>query len=352
MLVTFLPRWFYGLSSSWNPIIALEVSQRCCMGQVHAAALSLHALSVTSAVRHYSIPVPRRVARRVYFKRRRGAEHNKILRLPIETLPTATMPSTPQNNLALRLRSLCVPGNPLVLTNVYDAATASIVASHTSTKALATASYAIAQATGVEDAALDLETNLQGIETVAGVARKHDLPLTGDLQDGYDDVANCIKRCIAAGAVGGNLEDIDTKADQLRSPEDHATRIKTALRAASDAGVPNFVVNARTDVLAFGGSIDDAIARGRQYLDAGATTVYIWGGPKGRGVSRAEVAQLAKGLGGMINVKMNLRPGALNVSDLAELGVARISVGPEMFHKAMDGVRGALSVVAAGGRFG
>lgn len=261
------------------------------------------------------------------------------------------MPPTPQNDLALRLRSLCVPGNPLVLTNVYDAATASIAASHSSTQALATASYAIAQVNGLEDAALDLETNLRGIETVSGVARKHDVPLTADLQDGYDDVADSIKRCIAAGAVGCNLEDVDTKADELRSPEDHVTRIKAALRAASDAGVPNFVVNARTDVLAFGGSIDDAIARGRQYLDAGATTVYVWGGSKGRGVSRAEVEQLATGLGGMINVKMNLRPGALNVSDLAELSVARISVGPEMFHKAMDGVRGALSIVTAAGRF-
>lgn len=259
-------------------------------------------------------------------------------------------PST-QNALALRLRALCKPGTPLVLTNVYDAATASIAASHHSTKALATASYAVALVNGKQDAELDLETNLAGIRTVAAVAAKHDLPLTADLQDGYTDVADSIKRCIEAGAVGCNLEDIDTKANELRSPEEHVSRIKTALHAAQQAGVPDFVVNARTDVLAFGGSVDDAIARGRAYLGAGATTVYIWGGAKGRGVSRDEVERLVEGLGGMINVKMNLRPGYLNAEDLARLGVARISVGPEMYLKAMQGFRDALDVVTTGGRF-
>lgn len=256
-----------------------------------------------------------------------------------------------QNTLAQRLHTLCTPGEPLVLTNVYDAATASITASHPATKAIATASYAVALVNGVEDADLDLETNLAGIRRIAAVARQHDLPLTADMQDGYVDVAESIKRCIEAGAVGCNLEDVDIKANVLRSAEDHVERIKAALQAAREAGVPDFVVNARTDVLALGGAIDDAIQRGRAYLEAGAVTVYIWGGPKGRGVRNEEVEQLVEGLGGMINVKMNLQLGFLNAEDLSQLGVARISVGPEMYHKAMQGFRDALDVVADGGRF-
>lgn len=259
-------------------------------------------------------------------------------------------PST-QNALAQRLRSLCRPGQPLVLTNVYDAATASITATHPSTKALATASYAIALVSGTEDANLDLQTNLAGIRTVATIAKKHDLPLTADLQDGYADVAESVRLSIDAGAVGCNLEDVDTKPNTLRSVSDHVSRIQTALHAAREAGIPDFVLNARTDVLTFGGSVDEAIERGKAYLKAGATTVYIWGGPKGRGVSREEVQQLVEGLGGMINAKMNLRPGFLNVQDLAELGVARISVGPEMYHKAMQGFREALETVAGKERF-
>lgn len=262
-----------------------------------------------------------------------------------------TATNTTQNDLANRLRALCQPGNPLILTNVYDAATANIAAAHSSTKALATASYAVAMINGKADAELDRDSNLAAIRSISAVATKHNLPLTADMQDGYTDVADSITRCIAAGAVGCNLEDVDTKPDTLRTPDEHISRIKTALSAASKAGVPDFVINARTDVLAFGGSIEDAIARAKAYLDAGAVTVYIWGGPKGRGVSREEVKRLSEALGGMINVKMNLRPGFLNVGDLKALGVARVSVGPEMYLKAMQGFREALEVVAAGGRF-
>ena len=259
------------------------------------------------------------------------------------------MPS--QNDKAKELRSLCKPGDPLLLTNVYDGATASLIATHTSTKAVATASYAIAAVIGVADADLTLQDNLVGIRTVASVINKTDLPLTTDLQDGYEDVAWTIKQAIEAGAVGGNIEDVDTKVDKLRTVEDAVSRIKTALKAASDAGVPDFCVNARTDVLLYGGTIDEAIARGRAYLDAGATTVYVWGGPSGRGVSREEIKQLVKGLNGMINVKMNLRPGFLTRGELAELGVARISIGPELYAKAMTAVKSALDLAADGQQF-
>lgn len=205
---------------------------------------------------------------------------------------------------------------------------------------------------GKADAELDLETNLAGIRSIGDAVAQYGLPLTADLQDGYIDIEDSIKRCIEAGAVGCNLEDVSSQNGKLRSTEEHVSRMKTAMQAAGEAGVPDFVVNARTDVLAFGGSIEDAIDRGKAYLDAGAVTVYVWGGSGGRGVSKNEVQQLVKGLGGMINVKMNLRAGDwLNVADLAKLGVARISVGPEMYHHAMQGFRRAFDIVAEGGRF-
>ena len=261
------------------------------------------------------------------------------------------MASANLNDKAKKLRQLCKPGEPLMLTNVYDAATAKIVADHSSTKAVATASFAIAAVSGVNDPDLTLKDNLIGIRNVAQVVGKTDLPLTVDLQDGYEDVGATIKQAIEAGAVGGNLEDLDGSSGQLRDVSDAVARIKTALKTASDAGVPDFCINTRTDVLTFGGSISDAIARGKAYLDAGAVTVYIWGGAKGRGVSTAEVNELVKGLGGMINVKMNLRPGFLTAKDLADLGVARISVGPDMYTKAIAGFKDALDIAVKGESF-
>ena len=256
------------------------------------------------------------------------------------------------NNKAKELRQLCKPGDPLILTNVYDGASGNTVASHPSTQAIATASYAIAAVVGVADSDLTFKDNLAGIRTVSSVIEKTGLPLTADLQDCYDDVAGTIKQATEAGVVGCNIEDIDNaNGGKLRDVDDAVSRIKTVLKTAADAGVPDFCVNARTDVLAHGGSVSDAITRGKAYLAAGATTVYIWGGSGGRGVSRDEVKELVEGLEGMINVKMNLRPGFLNSKELAELGVARISIGPELYVKAMQGFKDALEIVAKGESF-
>lgn len=254
------------------------------------------------------------------------------------------------NDKAKKLRSLCKPGEPLVLLNAYDGASASILINHPNTKAIATASFAVAAVIGVADNDLTFEDNITGIRTVASVVNKTDFPLTADLQDGYDDVAKTINTAIEIGVVGANIEDVD-KAGRLRDADEAVSRIKTALKAAADAGVPDFCVNARTDTLLFGGSIQDAIARGKKYLEAGATTVYVWGGPSGRGVSRDEIKELVKGLGGMINVKMNLRPGFLNQKEIAESGVARISIGPELYVKAMAGFKAALETAANGESF-
>lgn len=259
------------------------------------------------------------------------------------------MASQGANDRAKRLRQLCKPGEPVVLTNVYDAATANIVASNTQTKAMATASYAVAAVNGLQDNDLTLEDNLIAIRKVASIATGKNIPLTADLQDGYDDVASTIKRAIEAGAVGCNIEDMDNKAEKLRDVNDAVSRIKSALSAAKEAGVPDFCINARTDVLIHGGSVDDAITRGKAFLDAGAVTVFVWG--SSRGVSKDEVKKLVEGLGGMVNVKMNLRPGFLNARELAEVGVARISIGPELYLKAMAGFKDALESAVSGKSF-
>jgi 2-methylisocitrate lyase-like PEP mutase family enzyme len=250
-----------------------------------------------------------------------------------------------QNDIAKALKALHTPGKPLVLTNVYDSATATIVCAHQATKAVATASYAIAATIGVEDADLNLEGNLSGVRKVADiVSRHHGLPLTADLQDGYD-IEKCIPAAIKLGVVGCNIEDMDNEARCLRSKEEGVSRIHRVLSAAAEAGVPDFCVNARTDVLGNGGSIEEVIERGKAYLAAGANTVFVMGGAGGRGVSAEEVKQLVDSLGGMVNVKMNLRPGYLGVRELSEIGVARISVGPELYRAAMKGFSDALDAV-------
>ncbi|KAI9371247.1 phosphoenolpyruvate phosphomutase-domain-containing protein [Aspergillus egyptiacus] len=251
-------------------------------------------------------------------------------------MPTNTL----QNDLAIRFRNLHIPGHPLVLTNVYDGATASLIANNPATKAIATASYAIAATQNIADNDMTLAQNLASVRSIAAAISKSGLssiPLSVDIQDGYD-IIETIKEIIDLGAVGCNIEDVDNSTEQLRPLDDAVGRIELAMQTAREHGVPDFVVNARTDVLGSGGSIDDAIERGKAFLKAGANTVFVWGGPSGRGVSREEIERLVEAFDGRLNVKLVPRDGFLSIPELRQLGVARISIGPELWRAAMRGV--------------
>lgn len=242
-----------------------------------------------------------------------------------------------QNDLAKTLKALHVPGDPLLLANVWDAASASLVATQPSCKAIATASYSIAATQGVDDNDMTLDQNLAGIRNVVAGLNKagkmHDLPLTADLQDGYEDPGETVRNAVALGVVGCNLEDVNNKTHQLRTLEDSVERVRKVLSAASEAGVPDFVVNARTDVLGYDGNIQDVIERGRRFLEAGATTVFVWGVGKWD-IKDHEVREMVSAFGG----KLAVQPGSLGVEKLVAAGVSRISVGPALWRKSMSAI--------------
>lgn len=245
--------------------------------------------------------------------------------------------------LATTFRSLHTPGRPVVLANIYDAASAKAVASLPPTQALATASWAIAAAAGVTDNTLDLETNLAAVRAIASVAKQHSLPLTVDLQDGYGaELERGIEALLACQGVvvGINLEDFDRGRSAFYSIDEAVERIKTVLAVATKAGVEDFVVNARADPLLHSGTLAECVQRGKAYLAAGATTVFVLGGTEGRkSLTSDEVGYLVKELGGMVNVGMKLGEGNLTARDFADLGVARISMGPELHVAAMKALR-------------
>jgi 2-methylisocitrate lyase-like PEP mutase family enzyme len=233
-------------------------------------------------------------------------------------------------------KQLHKPGQPLVLANVYDGISARTVAKLPTCKALATASYAVAQAHNTTDDDLDLETNLRACQTIADVAREFQKPLTVDLQDGYgDQLEEAISRLVKMGVVGINLEDYDNTRRELYSVETATTRIKRALAAAANQGLANFVVNARCDGLLHSRDLSEVISRGKAYLEAGATTVFVWGG-RSRGISRQEVDMLVEAFGGKLNVSLKSSEDGLSIKQLADIGVARISMGPALQLKAMD----------------
>jgi 2-methylisocitrate lyase-like PEP mutase family enzyme len=245
--------------------------------------------------------------------------------------------NTPQNELAKRLRNLHVPGDPIVLTNVYDAATTAFIANHPATKAIATASFAIAASQGIPDNEMTLTQNIATVRSIASALTVNGLPklpLSVDVQDGYENVAETIKGIISLGAVGCNIEDFNNRTEQMRSLPDATSRIKLAIQTARELGVPDFVINARTDILGHGGSVEDAIERGKAFLEAGACTVFVWG-PGGRGLTTEEVEKLVAALDGRLNVKLVIKEGYLTIPELRGMGLARISMGPELYRAAM-----------------
>lgn len=227
------------------------------------------------------------------------------------------------------------PGQPIVFANVYDPPTAEFVASNPASEALATASFAVAAVNGLEDDDMNLETNLATLRRIVPIALKYDKPITADMQDGYgDQLEEAIASIVELGVSGCNIEDRDNATGKLLPLDVAAGRIKRACAAAEKAGVPSFVINARTDAVFVDGDVDAAITRGKAYLAAGATTVFVWGGLK-RGLSKAEVIRLSDAFQGRLNVLARLTPDGLTVGELADIGIARISLGPALWRFAM-----------------
>ncbi|MDQ2698797.1 MAG: isocitrate lyase/phosphoenolpyruvate mutase family protein, partial [Actinomycetota bacterium] len=232
---------------------------------------------------------------------------------------------TTQADLARRLDALHVPGDPLIVTNVWDAITAKVVASAPGVKAIATASHAVSFAHGVDDGeGLDVDTALSVARIVVkAVGGTNGLPVSIDFERGYAEDAAGIERnvgrLIETGAVGLNLED-SLPGNVMRPLDDSAARVAAARAAGDAAGVP-IVINARVDSLVRGEDWDAAIARANAYLGAGASVIFFLGLRTEDEVRRA-IAEVH----GRISVISGSE--SIPLANLARLGVSRVSFGP------------------------
>lgn len=230
----------------------------------------------------------------------------------------------------------------LVLANVWDVVSARVVASTEGMRALATASHSIAATFGYPDGEnIPLELHVSMVERIAAAV---DLPVTMDFEAGYGDAGATARRAIAAGVVGGNLE------DQMKPLDQAVTAVEAVLRAGRDAGI-DFVLNARTDafVRAADGAdrgelVSEAIRRGRAYLEVGAPVVFVPGV-----VAREEIAALADALGPRRLSVISVPGAGLPVRELQELGVARVSTGPFTQRVALTALQDAVTELVAGG---
>ncbi|MCE0536541.1 isocitrate lyase/phosphoenolpyruvate mutase family protein [Kineosporia rhizophila] len=212
------------------------------------------------------------------------------------------------------------PGQPFVLPNAWDVASAVLLA-QAGFAAVGTTSLGIAAAHGLPDA------TRAGREHTLSLARQITTlgltMLTVDLEDGFTDdpaeLADLAAELAGLGVRGINLE--DATAGELVDPRHHAAKI-----AAVKATAPDLFVNARTDTFWLGMERSSTTARLQAYQDAGADGVFV-PGP----LTDGDIAALVKGQ--PLNVLASPRHTRTR---LAELGVARISTGSLLYRQALS----------------
>lgn len=225
---------------------------------------------------------------------------------------------------------------PLVLVNIWDPGSARTVTA-AGARALATGSASVGGALGFADGeAVPLD---MVFDHAARIAAAVDLPVSVDFEAGYaadaDGLAETIRRVVETGVVGINLEDGYPAGDGegVRAVDEAAARVRAA-RAAADALLPGFWINARTDICLnakpgdHGGHIDEVITRAAAYAEAGASSLFV---PGLRDL--ALIARVCEASPLPVNVMAG--PEAAGHGALAKAGVRRISYGPFPWRAAM-----------------
>ena len=228
----------------------------------------------------------------------------------------------------------------LTVVNVWDVSSSRAVAGVEGTRALATASHSIAASFGYPDGEqipLDLM-----LEQVGRIVAATDLPVTADLEGGYGDAPETVRRAIGLGVVGANIE------DQLKPLPEAAAQVEAIMKVAEQEGV-DFVLNARTDAYALGQGRDgdeklaDAIQRGKAFLDAGAPVVFV---PAFLSERRIEALVDAFGMQRLSTIGI---PGMPSLAWQEEHGVARVSYGPMPHNVALTALQEMVEEVHRGG---
>ena len=234
---------------------------------------------------------------------------------------------------ARTLRALHRPGEPLVLPNIWDGASARIVRD-AGCPVAATSSAAVAEALGYRDGEATPVGEM--LDAIARIAAAVTIPVTADLERGYGLApAELVERLAAAGAAGCNLEDSDPRTGKLVDADEQAAYLEAVRTAGRRAGL-DLVVNARVDTYLAGTGtpadrLAEAVRRARLYLAAGADCVYPI-----LATDPEAIATLVGESGGPVNILYRpATPPMPSLADLARLGVARVSFGAGL-HRAVQ----------------
>jgi 2-methylisocitrate lyase-like PEP mutase family enzyme len=242
----------------------------------------------------------------------------------------------------------------LVLLNSWDIGSSKLIEA-CGYRAIATTSMGIAASLGYPDCqVIQLE---EMIDSIKGIVNGVKVPVTVDIEAGYgnnvDEIVDSVKKIIATGIVGINIEDSIDLNPVLIDELEFCERIG-AIRSLSDSLGFHLVINARTDSFYTSSSsprekLYESIKRGNKYREAGADCIFIqpvW--------EKETISTLVKEINAPINILSNPGIGSglpPSVSELQDLGVARLSLGSSLMKATLSLIKKVADELSESGSY-
>jgi 2-methylisocitrate lyase-like PEP mutase family enzyme len=256
--------------------------------------------------------------------------------------------SVAQSEKAERFRALHERAGAFVIPNVWDGATACVMAG-LKFEALATSSSACAATFGRLDGQVTRDEALSHARVIVGACA---LPVSADLEQGFGDspevVAETIRQAAAVGLVGGSIEDASGHPGAPIYDLGLAVeRVTAAAEAARGLPFP-FMLTARAENYLHGRpDLDDTVRRLQAFERAGADVLFAPGLP-----DLAAVRAVCSAVKKPVNFMVGIRGRSFSVAELAAAGVRRISLSTSLYRAAITGLYAAGREVQDSGTFG
>jgi len=253
------------------------------------------------------------------------------------------------------LRELLKSEHPLVMPDAYDGLSARLI-QMVGFKAVQCSGFSIGLASrAVPEQTVDLDKNL---DTTRDIVQAVSIPVMADGEDGFGPPSTVYKTVGAfldVGVSGINLEDQvlpPPKARGVIDPVLMVEKIRAAREAARNRQAEDMVINARTDALAACADrlkgIDEAIMRGKKYLQAGADLIFVTAV-----ATPDEAKRLVDGIQGPVSIAtgMPYNMRTLTIGQLRACGVARVSLPAVAVFSAIQAIKQTLSIIRDGDTF-
>jgi 2-methylisocitrate lyase-like PEP mutase family enzyme len=235
-----------------------------------------------------------------------------------------------------------------IIPNPWDAGTTRLL-EYLGFEAVATTSAGYAFSVGKRDGEIARDEMIKHVRDIAAATN---LPVSADLENGFGDdpeaAAETINLAAQAGCVGGSIEDVSSRGGEttIYDIEHAAERVRAAVEAARALDF-TFTLTARAENFIAGNpDIADTIKRLQAFQDAGADVLFA------PGITNLDdIASVVSSVDRPVNVIMGLQGATLNLNELSDLGVKRVSVGSALSRAALGAFLRAAKELKENGTF-